>query len=264
MEHRVPLTLRQVLALLGCASLLHSPTASARGARQAAIETVNAGVFKVAPYVIAGAAGPQGALIAFFDHEIAPRMGVRFNWEAPVTTARLEQNLISGRVMFTPILSMTPVRQQAGIIFAGDVHVQFKPCIAVLPSHKLAAIQAPADLHGLTIGWVQAGALPPFMQDPLIRLDRIGVIDWETANLAKLEAGRIDGAYFSDPYTPQYYAAQSGLRLRLLPLPISGHALYAAFAPGAPPALVARYASAARQAFASGRFERYIERALQR
>ena len=44
-------------------------------------ETVRVGVFLVAPYVIAGSSGPQGALVKFFDQEIAPRMGVRFEWE---------------------------------------------------------------------------------------------------------------------------------------------------------------------------------------
>jgi len=259
----MPMALRTPSRLRLVAGLLLAACASARGAGQAPPDTVHAGVFKVAPYVMAGAGGPQGALIAFFDKEIAPRMGVRFQWEAPVTTARLEQNLVTGRVLFTPILTSTPARQQAGIRFAGEVHVQFQPCIAVLPGHRLAAVRAPASLHGLTIGWVQAGALPPFMHDPRIRLDLIGVIDWETANLAKLEAGRIDGVYFSNPHTPLYYAARRGLRLKLLPLPIPGIALHAAFAPGASPALVARYERAARLTFANGRFERYLAQAAQ-
>ncbi len=80
--------------------------------------------------------------------------------------------------------------------------------------------------------------------------------------MAKLEAGRLDGIYFSNPYTPQYYAAQTGLRLKLLELPVPAHQLYATFAPNASPALVARYEAAARVAFANGRLATYIQRAL--
>jgi ABC-type amino acid transport substrate-binding protein len=257
-----PNAMQRLPALLALTSLLQLAPGTALGAKEPAIETVSVGVFTVAPYVMAGADGPRGALIEFFDLEIAPRMGVRFSWTQPVTVARLEQNLIAGQIMFSPILTKTPAREKAGITFAGKVFVQFKPCIALLQSHKLGAIQTSENLFGMTIGWVQAGAIPPLLQDPQIKLDLIGVIDWETANLAKLEAGRIDGIYFSNPYTPQYYAAQRGLQLKLLDLPIAAHALHGAFAPNMPAALVARYENAARQAFAHGRFERYIERAL--
>lgn len=236
-------------------------SASASGADDA-LETVSVGTFTVAPYIMAGSDGPHGALIAFFDAEIAPRMGVRFKWDPPVTIARLEQNLISGRVMLAPILTRSASRELAGLRFAGEVNVRFKPCIALLPGQKLDAIHTPADLFGLKIGWVQAAPISPFLQDARIRLDLIGVVDWEKANLAKLEAGRLDGVYFSNPHTPQYYAAQTGLHLKLLDLPLPAHALYATFAPGAPQALVARYERAARQAFANGRFEQYLERAL--
>lgn len=243
-------------------SLLALAAGAACAAEPESIDTVSVGVFTVAPYLIAGADGPRGALVEFFDTEIAPRMGVRFKWDQPVTIARLEQNLISGRVMFTPILTKSAAREQAGLRFAGEVNVQFKPCIALLPAHRLAAINTPADLFGLKLGWVQAAPISPFLQDQRIKFDLIGVIDWEKANLSKLEAGRIDGIYFSNPYTPRYYAQQTGLRLKLLDLPLPAHALYATFSPSAPAALVARYESAARQAFANGRFEQYIERAL--
>ena len=77
-------------------------------------EDVQAGLFAVAPYVLRDGPRPDGALVAFFDQEIAPRMGVRFLWTPPVTIARLEQNLASGAVQFTPILSNTPERRDRG------------------------------------------------------------------------------------------------------------------------------------------------------
>jgi len=226
------------------------------------VETVTVGVFTIAPYVKAGDDGPHGALVEFFDKEIAPRMGVRFQWERPVTVARLEQNLIAGRVLFTPILSKTAARELAHIQYTGESQIRFTPVIAVLPEHPLHAITAPADLSGVTVGWVQAGALPPFMQDARIRFDLAGAIDWERTNLDKLKRGRIGGAYFSDHHTARYHAARTGMQLKLLNLPVPGTTLYAAFAPSAPPALVERYRRAASEAFAGNRFHAYLNRAV--
>ncbi|GAB2876344.1 hypothetical protein GCM10027277_52190 [Pseudoduganella ginsengisoli] len=236
--------------------------ASAAALAQPPADTITVGVFTVAPYVIAGDTGPHGALVEFFEREIAPRMHVRFQWERPTTVARLEQNLIAGRVLFTPILAKTSAREQAHIQFAGEPHIRFTPAIAVLPEHPLNALTAPSDLAGVTVGWVQAGALPPFMHDPHIRLDLAGAIDWERTNLDKLKLGRIGGAYFSDRQTARYFAARNGLRLKLLDLPVPGTALYAAFSPSAPPELVERYLRVASEAFANGRFNAYLNRAI--
>lgn len=225
-------------------------------------EVVKAGVFTLAPYVVAGPDGPQGALIDFFDHEIAPRMGVRFLWQRPVTVARLESSLAGGDILFTPILAHTQQRDRSAIRFDREVFIRFVPCIAVLPQHRLDAIRGPDDLAGMAIGWVQSGALPPFMRDPRLRLDLAGGVDWEKSNLAKLKLGRIDGAYFSNCASAQYYADRNGLPIKLLPLPVPGVPLYAAFAPSAPAQLVQRYRKAAQEAFAAGRFDMYVNKIL--
>lgn len=236
--------------------------ASAQAQPQPPLETITVGVFTIAPYVTAGDDGPRGALVEFFDKEIAPRMQVRFQWERPVTVARLEQNLIAGRVLFTPILSRTTARELAHIQFTGEPQVRFTPVIAVLPEHPLHTINTAADLAGVMVGWMQAGALPPFMQDAQIRLELAGAIDWERTNLDKLRRGRIGAAYFSDRQTARYYAARTGMQLKLLNLPVPGTTLYAAFAPSAPPALVERYLRAASEAFAANRFNVYLNRAV--
>lgn len=219
-------------------------------------------MFTVAPFILDGAAGPQGVLIDFFDREIAPRMGVRFRWQRPVTVARLEHNMAKGRVLFTPILAHTSQRDGAGIRFDSDAHIKFTPCVAVLPAYRLDAIHHPADLAGMTIGWVQAGALPQFMDNPAIFLDRVGGIDWEKINLGKLRLGRIDGAYFSNCASARYYAARDGMDLKLLAVPVAGVALYGAFSPLAPPDLIQRYHKAAQQAFANGRVDSYLSNSL--
>lgn len=241
-------------------SLVSMASAGAQAGTQ--VETISAGVFNVAPYVMVGSDGAQGALIEFFDREVAPRMGVRFDWGRPMTTARVEQNLIGGQIMFTPMLIRTAARELARIQFAGEAYIKFAPCIAVLPQHRLTTIRGAADLEGITIGWVQSGAMPPMMQDARIKLDLISNIGWERANLDKLRLGRIGGAYFSNPYTPLYFAARSGMRLRLIGLPVAQLELYGAFAPSAPAELVERYRIAAQEAFAGGRFQPYLNKTL--
>jgi hypothetical protein len=206
--------------------------------------------------------GPTGALIDFFDHEVAPRMGVRFKWERPVTTARLEQSLINGRVMFTPILLRTGQRERARIRFAGQPYIHFEPCLALLPEHRLNRIDSPADLATIKVGWVQGAALPPFMLDRRIELDRVGSVEWTVANLEKLKLGRIGAAYFSNRDTPRYFIAHMGIELKVLSLPLKPLELYGAFSPRAPASLVQRYQRAAKEAFADDKFALYLQKAL--
>lgn len=241
------------ILLLACSSCAQAASAP---------EVVRVGVFAMPPFVNPGPGAPHGVMIDFFDREIAPRMGVRFQWERPMTVARLERSLASGSVTFTPILFKTAAREKAGIRYAGDVHIALDPCLAVLPDSPLHHVSSPADLVNLTIGWVQAGVLPEFMQDKRIQFDRISNIDWASANLEKLRLGRIDAAYFSNPYTPQFYSAQMGMPIRLVALPRGGVRLYGAFSPNAPRGMAERYERAADVAFANDRFQAYMNRAV--
>jgi polar amino acid transport system substrate-binding protein len=229
------------------------------------VPVINVGVFSVAPFIVANAGeAPQGVLVDFFNQEVAPRMGVKFNWLPPVTVARLEQNLTRGTVTFTPILTITPARNAAKIRFAGINYIHFEPCIAVLPDHPLNVVRRASDLAGMSIGWVQSAAKPEFLNDPNIKFDLIGSVDWERVNMDKLKLGRIQGAFFSDQFTPRYYAAQNGAQVKLLKLPTPGVSLYGAFSPDTPVALVKSYESAAKEAFADGRWESYLVKALVR
>lgn len=248
------------VASLACTVAAAAATAPRPG--EIPLEVVKVGVFTIAPYVIAGPNGPTGALVDFFDKEIAPRMGVRFDWRRPMTTARLQSSLASGAIMFTPVLAKTPSRLRANLRFAGEAYIRLDPCIAVLPDSPITNVDSPADLAGVRVGWVQAGALPAFMLDPRIRLDRIGSVEWTAANLDKLKAGRIGAAYFSNRYTPQYVAGQNGMKLRLISLPTQGPLLYGTFSPKAPRSLVERYRKAAAEAFADDRFSQYLHQAL--
>lgn len=249
--------MKQALA----AALLLLCCATSGAAQQ---EVVTVGVYSVAPFIVVRDGRTTGILVEFFDQEIAPRMGVQFKWLAPMTVARLEQSLIHNVVQLTPILAKTPARLRDGIVYAGDVDVRFEPCVAVRADSRVEAITSAADLAGMSIGWVQSGAVPEFLSDKRIYFDLVAAPNWEEINLNKLKAGRIDGAYFSDQFTPRYYGLQTGVALKLLPLPVLGIPLYAAFSPQGADALQLRYVRAARQAFAAGRWEAYLDRKLKK
>lgn len=248
MDRRVRLLPAALMLLAACA---------------ARAEDVQAGLFAVAPYVLRDGPQPAGALVSFFDQEIAPRMGVRFIWNPPVTISRLEQNLVSGAIQFTPILSLTPERRDRGIVFAGEQYIRFSPCVAVLPDSPLKTIRTQRDLHGMSIGWATGGAIAAFMLDPNIRLERVGVVDWERTNLEKLRLGRLAGVFFSDQYTPMYYARHDKMQLRCVKIPAPGVTLHGAFAPNTPSSLIQRYEKAAREAFANGRFTAFVEKYIE-
>lgn len=261
----VPLVFRAPFAALTLSLACGAPCAAAAVVPDVAphpLEVVKVGVFTLAPYVVAGPEGPTGALVEFFDKEVAPRMGVRFDWQRPMTTARLERSLMAGTVAFTPVFAKTPARLRARLRFVGEPYIRLDPCIAVLADSPIVKVDTPADLEGVSIGWVQAGALPAFMLDRRLRLDRIGSVEWTAANLEKLRFGRIGAAYFSNRYTPQYVAAQTGLKIRLISLPTQGPLLYGTFSAAAPRGLAERYKKAAAEAFANDGFSKYLHRAL--
>lgn len=221
-------------------------------------EVVLVGTFSVAPFIVGQGNTADGYLVEFMDKEIAPRMGVRFVWQAPTSMARLEHNLVRGKVQFTPILAKTAARLRSGIVYAGDANIRFQPCIAVRADHPLDAIDSVAALAGMTIGWVQHGTIPRFLQDRRIKFELVALPEWAEANLNKLQAGRIDAAYFSDQFTPRYYSKRVGAEIKLLPIPALGSSVYAAFSPQAAPALSKRYEKAAREAFAQGKWEAFL------
>ena len=73
-----------------------------------------------------------------------------------------------------------------------------------------------------------------------------------------LQAGRLDAVYFANPYSPQYFARQEGLALRLLPLPLPPRPLSLVHAAAADAARVAAFDQAAAPWFADGRFQRLL------
>ncbi|MEH6458948.1 substrate-binding periplasmic protein [Chitinimonas sp. JJ19] len=225
-------------------------------------ETLEVGAFSVAPWIIAtGNDKVSGALVDFYNQDVAPRAGVTLRWHGAVTVSRLVEDLRLGKLQFSPILTRTPERLQQ-LRFGSTLVTRFEPCLAVLPSSPLKQLNRPEDLDGFTIGWTVGGKSPDFLDKPSINMDRTGVPEWELANLGKLRLGRIDAAYFSNPLTPLFFRPIASVQYRLVKIPVPPIALYPVYPPDTDPALVARMDKAIAKALSEGRLERHLSNYL--
>ncbi|HEY9104646.1 substrate-binding periplasmic protein [Chitinimonas sp.] len=202
-----------------------------------AAETLQVGVFNVSPWVFVGQDGRvQGALVDFYDREVAPRAGVTLQWQAPTTVARMLEDMRTGRLQLTPILVRRAEREKQ-VLFGSSIVARFEPCIVVRPDSSLDAIRSAEQLRGLTIAYNVGGTQPDMLLSPGITLERTGVPNWETANLGKLRLGRVDAAFFYDVFSPRYFSLRSGEAVRILKLPVPPTVLHPAFSPKLDPAL---------------------------
>ncbi|MGQ5521734.1 substrate-binding periplasmic protein [Chitinimonas sp. PSY-7] len=222
-------------------------------------ETLEAGFFKISPWAFVGDDGKaKGVLVDFFDQEVAPRAGVQFVWNQPVTPPRLVENLRTGTLHFAPILNREGEERIRSIRFGQNEVVSFHPSLVVNANSVLKNVDRPQDLAGMTVAWVLGANYTDFLEHPDIRVDRTGVPDWEEINLGKLRLGRADAALFSNPYTPRYVAGNNINQFRLLMLPVPPIKLFSVFSPKLDPAVVARVDKAIGAAVANGRLTYYL------
>lgn len=246
-------TRRRVLAGTGLA-----PVALSAGA----LPTLRMASHALAPYVIEqGEGAPKGALIDFYDQEMGPRMGVRFEWLPCMTLARLMRSLEDGTANATPLLTLT--REGLRVLsFASTAYFFFVSVLVLRPEHPLArrALLQTGDLNGMRIGAVQGHPLPPGLEDVAIRWDLAGLRGADSAILTKVARGQIDAGYFATRETPEWMLPQMGLTLRVVTLDVPVRALFAAFGRQSGAAWLGRHERAAQMAFAGGHFESTLRR----
>lgn len=242
---------------------LSAPLVLAPRALRAKETVLRVASFGVTPYLMEGGADHpvQGALVEFFDQEIAPRMGVRWHWLPVMTVPRVLRSLEDGTADFCPILTRSPERERI-LRFSTSSSIRFDSVVALRPDHPLAsrAKLTAADLDGCRVGWIQGSPLPAGLERPGIRWEWVSVLNWERAILAQVERGRIDAAYFSNRATPTWHAKAGAHALVMVPLDVPSRPLFAATPLTQPPALMERYEQAARDAFAGNRFDAVLLR----
>ncbi|MBH9552961.1 substrate-binding periplasmic protein [Inhella gelatinilytica] len=232
-------------------------------AAQAKDRVVRVATFGLTPYAMDGGANGsiQGAVVEFFERELAPRMGVQFHWLPLMTVPRLLMSLESGAADFCPLLTHSPERE-AQVRYAAQSFVRFESVVAVRPEHPMArrARLVPADLVGVQVGWVQGASLPAGLELPGIRWSWVSVVNWERALLTQVERGRIEAAYFSNRATPEWHVRANRLGLVLIHLSVPARPVFAVGSRTDGPELMDRYNEVAPAAFADRRFEATLQR----
>ncbi|WP_374437517.1 hypothetical protein [Inhella sp.] len=247
--------------VLGLSGLFGAVSAGAQGASP----RLRVATHSLPPYVIAQrAAPPQGALREFMDAELAPLLGVQFDWLPVMTALRVQRSLLDGSAELAPLLTLS-VAGLRELQFAAEASLFMDSFVALRPGHPLLRrerVQA-ADLQGQHVGTALGLLLPPDLEGLDIRWDVVSATEADRAILTRVARGQLDAGYFSNPESPRWSAQQLGIPLQLRPLDVARRALFPAFARHVDPELVARYGPLAAQHFATERWTRTLQRWLQ-
>lgn len=221
------------------------------------------GGFVVAPLIMGHATAPlQGALREYMELEVVQRAGIELVWTPPTSVPRAMENLRIGAI---DILLLTSGRIEApGIIPSTWHYLRTQPHLAVLKTSPLQSVQSLQQLAGLEIGWAGGTLIPPPLADIPIQWQLLTVPDWQTANLRKLQMGRIHAVFFENEYSPRYYAAEENMDIHLVKLPMSERYFTMAYSPKADKEAVAQFDKAAATAFANDQFKAFLEQYMKR
>lgn len=233
-------------------------------ALQAPAAPLRMGGFVVAPLLTGDAPGPlQGALRAFMELTVVRRAGVELVWTEPTSYGRALDNLKTGKI---DVLLVTSTRydNKTGAATFGWTYLRTRPHLAVRGDSPLQAVQSLQQLAGMEIGWVGGSPLVEGLELVPIHWQMLAVADWQTMNLRKLQAGRIQAVFFENEYSPQYYARQGKIDIRLLRLPMQERGFTIAYSLKANPEDIVRFDQAAAAAFANEQFKTFLEQYMKR
>jgi len=251
-------TLYLALALLHGAAVA-AATAPADSPQQPTARVLRLGGFEVAPMLIGKPNEPIGGVLPeFVAREIAPHLQARFIWMPATSYARALQSLRDGSLDI--LLSDIREAEHPPDIGRFDWdYLEASPCLAVATSSLLLEVHDLHELGGMTIAWVAGPALPPELRSLQIKWHWPSMQNWQSTNLRMLSMGRIDAAYFANPYSPAYVARKQGLAIRLVTLPLPPTHFTMFYSVHADPALIQAFDALASQAFKGERFRRALE-----
>ena len=114
-------------------------------------------------------------------------------------------------------------------------------------------------MAGLQIDWVSGSQPARELAALLIHWRPASGQSWQTIDLRKLAAKRIQAAYYANPFSPTYLARHQGVAIRLLPLPMPARPFTMAYSMKTDPALIAEFGALAAKSFKGERFRQYLE-----
>ncbi|UGQ46890.1 substrate-binding periplasmic protein [Massilia endophytica] len=235
--------------------------AAAALAAQAA--PLRVGGFVVAPIVSGRPGLPlEGALREFMEQHVASQ-GVALQWMPPASLQRSLESLRNGSLDIVLLLSGSHERGPGiGTFSWSYLHTQ--PHLAVRRDSPRMAVNSLNELAGMEIGWLAGSQIVDDLKPVPIRWQFVAATDWQTANLRKLQARRIDAAFFENEFSPRYYARQAGVEIRLLRLPIAERHFFMAYSLKADKEAIARFDRVASAAFADEQFRSYLDQYMRR
>lgn len=172
-------------------------------AGSAAAEEITIGYFDLPPHAMIEDGKHTGALIDYWETYVAPAMGVTLNWRGPLPPVRLLNELETGRLNVIALMAKNDERQKL-FDFPEKPFFKMNSGLAVLRENPLSEIKSVEDLVHLKIGFFQKGIIPPAMQDSRITWEMLSTADWQTSNVQKLMAGRIDAVFNAESYSLSY------------------------------------------------------------
>lgn len=222
------------------------------------------GGFVVAPLVTGVPGSPlQGALREYIEQEIAGRSGIELIWTAPTSYPRAMENLKNGQIDILLLSSVSDNEKLDPRLFKWTV-LRTHPHLAVLKSSPLQSVQALQQLAGMQIGWLRGSALIDGIEQVDIHWQLLAATDWQRMNLLKLQAGRIQAAFFENEYSPRYLAHQERIEIQLIKLPLPERSFKMAYSLKADPVDIVNFDKAATAAFAHDQFRLFLEKYINR
>jgi ABC-type amino acid transport substrate-binding protein len=221
------------------------------------------GGFVVAPIVSGRPGVPlEGALREFMEQRIASQ-GVALQWMPPSSLQRSMESLRNGSLDILLLLSGSRERGPGIGTFSWN-YLRTQPHLAVRGDSRLRAVSSLDELAGLEIGWLAGSQIVEDLKPVPIRWQFVAATDWQTANLRKLQAGRIDAAFFENEFSPRHYARQAGVDIRLLRLPMAERQFFMAYSLKADKDAIAQFDRVASAAFADEQFRPFLELYMRR
>ena len=166
-------------------------------------ESIKIGYFDDPPHIFAQDGIAKGALVDFWDKEIADRMGVTVYWLGPFPPGRLFNMLGLGEINAVALLSKTNER---AALFDYPVLPFQKICagIAVLRGSPLVGSSLPYSMTNRTVTFFVGGFVPPSVgKIPNIKWDLLSSNEWKTLGLRKAQLCRTDAVFDPDWTTLQ-------------------------------------------------------------
>ena len=187
------------------------------------------GYFELPPHTSAGQVAGEGLALQYFER-ISRQMGVTEVSTTSYPLTRLLYELEEQRLDMALFLGKTAERETR-FIYAKTPLLVTAAVLALPQQHALQQIHSIEDLLPLRIGVWSRGYRSPLLRDPRLKLNELSSHNVVEQSLRMLLAGRFDAFYFPDQLAVRYQLQRSGqeARIRLLPLPEPGVALYSVF-----------------------------------